>query len=150
MSEPTLRPARLTGPSPSVWLRLISRAYGVPAPVDYGREGNWLLLSAGTGLLLSILDQEPRFRWALDVDLLTPAEMVSLGRWLGPAETIVDRICAVGWFSDPRNGEPLARSLRGCRRRPLTYFGACPIPAMYAHTDRAETLADFLARLRSS
>jgi hypothetical protein len=46
----------------------LGRAYGIESVIDYGprRAGSGLLISAGAGMLMAMMDQLPACRWALD------------------------------------------------------------------------------------
>jgi hypothetical protein len=119
--------------------------------VDYGahRAGDWLLVAAGTGIMMATMDMEPRFRYSLDTDLLlrTPA-VDKFGAWLMLYERlIVSRVCAVGWFSRWENGVPMATWLACLTNRPLVYFGENERRELWSHCDLAHSMGEFLDKL---
>ncbi len=117
--------------------------------VDYQRaDGNWLLLGAGTGLMMSVMDMEPRHRYCIDTDILTPEEWARMPDWLTLMEGCTDRINACGWFSRYENGLRMLDVLRGLKRRPTVYFGAYERPDLLSHFDVAADVQDFVIRLR--
>jgi hypothetical protein len=123
--------------------------YRIDKYVDFERDdGNWLLLGAGSGLMMSIMDVEPRHRYCIDTDILTPEEWARLPDWLTLMEGCCDRINACGWFSRYENGLRMLEVLRGLKRRPLVYFGAYERPDLLEHFDVAGDIADFIVRLR--
>lgn len=78
-----------------------SRLYHIPV-IDYfdhgqgyGRDGNWLLVSAGTGIMLAVMDQETRFRYCVDLDGISDP-LARLSDWLQGMESLVDQIAVVG------------------------------------------------------
>ena len=123
--------------------------YRIDKYVDYEREdGNWLLLGAGSGLMMSIMDMEPRHRYCIDTDILTPDEWARMPDWLTLMEGCCDRINACGWFSRYENGLRMLAVLRGLKRRPLVYFGAYERPDLLEPFEVASDVQDFLIRLR--
>jgi hypothetical protein len=138
--------------APSFYREATNRRYGITC-IDWGfHRGNWLLVAAGTGIMMAVMDQEPRFRYSIDTDLLlrTPAAD-RFAAWLMMYERfVVARICAVGWYSRWQNGEPMAEWLSILDRPPLAYFGRNERPELWAHCDLAPTLEEFLRRLHTS
>jgi hypothetical protein len=129
--------------------RQAGELYRIDKFVDYEREdGNWLLLGAGSGLMMSIMDVEPRHRYCIDTDILTPEEWARMPDWLTLMEGCCDRINACGWFSRYENGLRLLELLRGLKRRPTVYFGAYERPDLLEGYDVASDVADFVVRLR--
>ncbi len=130
-------------------VRHAGELYRIDKYVDYQREdGNWLLLGAGSGLMMSIMDMEPRHRYCIDTDILTPEEWARMPDWLVLMESCCDRINACGWFSRYENGLRLLELLRGLKRRPTVYFGAYERPDLLEPFDAAGDVDDFLIRLR--
>jgi hypothetical protein len=148
LRERATKPTHAAVPSRSE----INRRYGIE-PTDWNStRGDWLLVAAGTGIMMSVMDQEPRFRWSIDTDLLlrTP-EADRFAAWLYMWERfIAGRICAVGWYSRWQNGEPMAMWLSILEHRPLVYFGRNERPELWSHCDLAPTLDEFLRRLQAS
>lgn len=108
--------------------------------VDYGkhrgsygdRRGGALLIASGSGLMMSIMDAEPEFRWCCDIDVGGNAVDFAI-----LASRTVGLIGLAGWFSfhDP---EPFREILR----LPL----ACHVIAYGGNVALGcETLQDFLA-----
>jgi hypothetical protein len=115
--------------------------------IDYGaHRGNGLLICAGTGLMLSIMDQTPRLRWCVDIDAIKVPPMI-FGDWLRCAENCCEMIAAAGWFS-ATSPAALVHALGRLRRRPpvyVRYFGRAPDP--FAELRTAATLAELLAQI---
>ncbi|MGC8518479.1 MAG: hypothetical protein ACP5P4_08105 [Steroidobacteraceae bacterium] len=129
--------------------RQAGELYRIDKFVDYEREdGNWLLLGAGSGLMMSIMDLEPRHRYCIDTDILTPEEWDRMPDWLTLMEGCCDRINACGWFSRYENGLRMLKLLRGLKRRPTVYFGAYERPDLLEPFDVAGGIEDFIIRLR--
>jgi hypothetical protein len=61
--------------------------------------------------MLSMMDQCPRLRWCLDVDLLSTAERERFPDWLACANKVTEIVAVTGWFcaTDPT---PLANAVR--------------------------------------
>jgi len=119
--------------------------------IDYGkRAGEWLLVGAGTGLMMSVMDQEPRLRYCLDTDIIirTPA-WSHFADWLQLMERACGRVIACGWFSRYANGLPLIEALTVLQKRPLVYFGGYERPDLLAHCDVAVDVGEFVARLNA-
>ena len=119
--------------------------------VDFGyeRPGNWLLVSAGSGLMLSVMDCERRHRYCLDTDPMPKGCWRTLSDWLQMMERAVDRVNACGWFSRYENGLPLIGALAALEKRPLVYFGAYERPDLLNRFDVARDLGDFIDRLNA-
>lgn len=113
---------------------------GVPL-IDYRRPGDAVLVSSGCGIMMSIMDQVPRYRWSVDADA-----MRSLPPWrIEWFITAIDRntdvplLGVAGWFSldDPtylRAGLEAVRRMRTC-----SYSGG-----IGAFSGEARTLSDFV------
>jgi hypothetical protein len=128
-----------------------SRFYRIPV-VDYaadptwpyGREDDWLLVASGCGIMMSIMDAEPRFRWCVDIDSIRHP-CAKLDQWLIGMEMLVSRVCVAGWFSIT-NPEQLRAALAGLETPPLVYAGTGGA-RLFPGCETATTLADFLRRL---
>lgn len=133
----------------SAALELISRKFGIEA-FEYDRPGDQILIAAGTGLMLSIMDQCPGIRWCLDVDPLTADQKAKLGDWLVCVGNVMERVIVAGWFSST-NPKPLAEAVGRLRRaRTLCYVqfhgvGADP----FVELRTAGTLAELLDQIRA-
>lgn len=128
-----------------------SRFYRIE-PIDYGheREGDWLLLGAGTGLMMSCMDLIPEHRYCIDTDVLSAAEWDRLPSWLTLMEGAVTRINACGWFSRYENGLKMIGALSVLKRRPCVYFGPYEKPELLASFEQLGSLSSFVRRLRFS
>lgn len=142
-------------------LDFLERVYGVEA-FEYDRpDAHSLLICAGTGLMLSIMDRAPRFRACVDHDVLMLGGMQHdrFARWLRCAEATCDLVAVAGWYSST-NPKPLADALAGLRRRPLVYVQfhgvgddpfrvlrtAASLEEFFAQVDRAPKRFDNLDR----
>lgn len=115
---------------------------------QYGREADWLLVSAGTGLMLSVMDVEPRFRYCVDSDGIPDAMSYRIGEWLLIMQRLVERVCAVGWYSNPENARPLLKALAPLHTAKV-YLGNVPAAMLEEYGfDPILDLSDFLSRLR--
>jgi hypothetical protein len=94
--------------------------------VDYGREGNWMLISSGAGIMMAIMDAEPRFRWCVDIDGIRDTRRFV--RWAQWAEHFVGRVAVAGWFSltDPALLRSAVISLRVPPPRGRAAVGSLP------------------------
>jgi len=119
--------------------------------VDFGweRDADWLLLGAGSGLMVSVMDQETRHRYCIDTDVLPKDRWSVFGDWLMMMERAVDRVNACGWFSRYENGLPLINALSVLKKRPLVYFGAYERPDLLKRFTVARDLGDFVDRLHA-
>jgi hypothetical protein len=114
-----------------------SRLYGVPL-IDYERpNARGLLVSSGSGIMLSVMDKVPSLRWCVDIDGLSAS--ARLGDFMLMADMLVARIAVCGWFSltDPT---PLRDAVRALPRKPIVYAGHIRLGA----GDEVQTLADFI------
>lgn len=119
-------------------VQTIARAYRVEI-FDFERGDDWLLVASGCGILMSIMDVEPRFRWCIEVDAWKESHRLhDLLIWL---ERLTKRIAIAGWFSisDP---EPFRLAVASLKTKPLCYT-----PPVSIGGDKCESLAEFLARL---
>jgi len=132
-------------------MSFLSEVYGIE-PFDYGRlNSRSILIAAGTGLMLSVMDQCPSIRWCLDVDILTQAQRANLANWLTCVGNVTERVIVAGWFSST-NPRPLASAVARLRRSRLTcyvqFHGVGEDPFRDLRT--AETLAQLLEQVRGS
>lgn len=121
-------------------LEQASRLYGVPL-IDYERPtARGLLVSSGSGIMMSVMDKVPTLRWCVDVDLLGPG--ARLADFLVMADALVERIAVCGWFSltDPT---PLRAAVRALGRTPLVYAGHIELGA----GRKVPTLGEFIDTL---
>lgn len=117
-----------------------SRLYGVPL-IDYSRPtARGLLVSSGSGIMMSVMDKVPSLRWCVDVDSLSPR--ARLADFLVMADALVGRIAVCGWFSitDPA---PLRAAVAALPRAPLVYAGHIELGA----GRQLPTLGDFIDAL---
>ena len=127
----------------------LARAYRLPV-IDFERPGHSLLVSAGTGLMLSLMDACPRLRWCLDVDTLALQERDRLTPFLRCGQNVTDLIAVAGWFSST-NPKPLASAVDSLRRRPPVYvrfFGAGDDP--FAGSRTALTLDQLIEQINAA
>lgn len=123
----------------------IERFYRIEA-VDYGahREGTGLLIGAGTGMMMSMMDQVPSLRYCVDSDIFRPDQWERFPNWL----TLMERACGVvasaGWWSRADNGLKLARAFDVLQSRPLVYYGILERPTDWAHCEPVESHALFV------
>jgi hypothetical protein len=90
----------------------IGRVHGGIELIEYpGRPERGVLVAAGTGLMLSLMDQIPRLRWCIDADGMTAAQREALTPWLACVNNVTDLIVVAGWYCST-NPEPLARAVR--------------------------------------
>lgn len=85
----------------------LGKRYGIEPYEFEGRGGRQLLVSAGTGLMLSVMDHVPRLRWCIDVDTFTQEQKRNLPDWLACAGNVTERVIVIGWFCST-NPKPLA------------------------------------------
>ncbi len=135
----------------------ISRLYRIPV-IDYvadshyayGRDDDWLLVTAGSGLMLSIMDIEPRFRYCIDADGIKDAlgDGYRFGQWLIGMERLVRRIAFAGWYSNPLNAGSICCDLAKLRSpRFISYFGGATANFPFEVRNRVHTLEEFMDRL---
>ena len=56
--------------------------------IEYpGRQETSLLVCAGTGLMLSLMDECPRLRWCIDADGLSAEQLPRFATWLRAASS---------------------------------------------------------------
>ena len=100
----------------------IGRVHGGIELIEFpDRAERSVLICAGTGLMLSLMDACPRLRWCIDVDLLSASQREGLSPWLTCLNNVTDLIVVAGWYCST-NPEPLARAVRPLNRgRALVY-----------------------------
>jgi len=98
----------------------LERVYHIEGIEYRGREERSLFVSAGTGLMLAVMDLCPRLRWCVDVDGLDGAQWTRFADWLICAAKRTEVIAFAGWYcaTDPK---PVADALRRIGRRDPCY-----------------------------
>jgi hypothetical protein len=130
----------------------LSKLYKID-PIDYESDemgvsrlrGDWLLVASGSGIMMAVMDMEPRFRWCIDIDGIKDPR-ARLADWLIGMEYWTGRICAVGgWaLSDPA---PLALALRSLVRPVTIYPITVQNPGVFDGLEIATSLDNFFDRL---
>ena len=94
---------------------------------------------------MSVMDQEKRFRYCVDIDGLSDRR-ARLADWLIGMEQLVDEIAVVGGWcvSNPR---PLAEALRALERPPLVYAITVNPPDAFAGLPVTQSLSHFFWKL---
>lgn len=106
----------------------IGRVHGGIEVIEYpGRVERSILICAGTGLMLSMMDECPRLRWCVDVDGLDAAQLAKLTDWMRCINNVVDLIVVAGWYSST-NPVPLAMAVRRVRWERLLVYVQCHGP----------------------
>jgi hypothetical protein len=98
------------------------------APIAYrGRGGRSLLLCAGTGLMLSLMDACPRLAACLDADGLAAGELARLAPWLMWRSLSLDLIVVAGWYAatDPAPLAAAVERARGFGRADVLCYVQC-------------------------
>jgi hypothetical protein len=103
----------------------LGRVYGIEV-YDYERDGRGLLICAGSGLMLSLMDQCPGLRWCLDLDTLRPHQVAQLSPWLTCVHNVCELVAVAGWYS-ATNPKPLATALRRLARWRVACYVQCHI-----------------------
>lgn len=146
----------------SLTVRQVSKLYCIE-PVDYEysehgifqNRGNWLLVAAGCGLMMAVMDQEPRFRWCVDIDTIRDPR-ARLEDWLigmtlateADGSLAVGRVCVVGGWAVTKP-DVLVAALRAIKQKVTVYPTTVQDPDPFLGFDRAHSLADFFERLRA-
>jgi hypothetical protein len=86
-----------------------------------------LLVCAGTGLMLSLMDQCPRLRWCIDADGLSRDQQSAFSDWLTRVAPQLHLIAFAGWYcsTDPRR---IAQALRRLNGRFNPVYAQCHGP----------------------
>lgn len=123
------RPPRLFPQSSEDAVDYIGRVHGGIELIEYPgrRSERSVLVCAGTGLMLALMDECPQLRWCIDVDGLTPAQLEGLPAWLRCIHNVTDLIVIAGWYSST-NPIPLARAARGADWDRLLCYVQCHGP----------------------
>lgn len=121
-----------------VTVEQISRAYRVPL-IDYGRDGDWLLVSSGSGIMQAVMGEVAEFRWCADID---EAPDGRLADWLLWMERLCGLVAVVGWFS-LTSPAPLRDAIAGLAGAP-----PCYTPTVVLGGVHFQTLTEFLCHLR--
>jgi hypothetical protein len=99
----------------------LCRVHRIPA-FDYNRpDAPGVLVAAGTGLMLSLMDRHPSIGWCVDVDCLTIEEKDRLANWLPCVANVRDFIAVAGWFATT-SPLPLARAVERVSPRKLCCY----------------------------
>ena len=129
-------------------MTFLRRKYGIEA-FDYRRGKSAILVAAGTGLMLSIMDQCVPIRWCLDVDTLTVEQKARLPSWLQCVGNVTQFVAVAGWFSST-NPKPLAEAVSALRPSKVVcyvqFHGVGADPFLNLRT--ANTLAEFLEQVK--
>jgi hypothetical protein len=120
---PDWRPPLLPRASEDV-AAYIGRVHGIEAIEFPDRPERRLLVCAGTGLMLSLMDQLPRVRWCIDCDGLRPDQREAMPGWLAALGNVMDQIVVAGWYCST-NPEPLARAVRPLARERVAVYVQC-------------------------
>lgn len=99
----------------------LARAYRLPAVHDYGEHrGDGLLITTGSGLLMSMMDVLPLVRWA--IDLGGARRFPHSLAWATACDRLVDHVVVAAWFalSDPAHFE--RQVLAGFTRSPCALY----------------------------
>lgn len=103
----------------------IGRVHGGIELIEYpDRAERSLLVCAGTGLMLSLMDQLPRLRWCVDADGFDARQREALPAWLRCMGNVTDLIVVAGWYCST-NPEPLARAVRSLDRGRAFVYVQC-------------------------
>lgn len=103
----------------------IGRVHGGIELIEFPRPMvRGLLVAAGTGLMLSMMDQVPRLRWCVDADTFTAEQREHLPNWLACMNNVTDFIVVAGWYCST-NPEPLARAVRRLNWRRMMVYVQC-------------------------
>lgn len=122
-------------------VQAVSRYCDVPV-IDYGRQSAGALVASGGGLMMSVMDTAPIYRWCVDLDVLPPTARWE--DWLMLVRAFVEPLAVVGWFSITRP-QRLAAIVRRLRPEPVLYAaGILPPDPFAAHEFRFHELEQFL------
>jgi hypothetical protein len=102
----------------------IGRVHGGIELIEFPRSARGLLVAAGTGLMLSLMDQIPRLRWCVDADTFNDRQRASLSDWLRCLNNVTDFIVVAGWYCST-NPEPLALAVRRLQWKRLLVYVQC-------------------------
>lgn len=102
----------------------IGRVHGGIELIEFPRASRGLLIAAGTGLMLSLMDQIPRLRWCVDADGFSVRQREALTAWLRCVNNVTDFIVVAGWYCST-NPEPLARAVRSVNWARMLVYVQC-------------------------
>jgi hypothetical protein len=102
----------------------IGRVHGGIETIEFPRTSRGLLVAAGTGLMLSLMDQVPKLRWCVDADGFGDRQRDALPAWLQCMQNVTSFIVVAGWYCST-NPEPLARAVRPLRDSRLRVYVQC-------------------------
>ena len=86
-----------------------------------------LLVCAGTGLMLSLMDQCLRLRWCLDADGLSREGQERFAEWLPKVAPRLHLIAFAGWYCST-NPTTIATALRRVTGRRVLVYAQCHGP----------------------
>ena len=128
-------------------LNLCRALFDVPL-IDYNRPSYGLLIGAGAGSMMAIMDASTRFRFAIELDACRGREdsLRGLIRALD-RNGLIDLVALAGWFSitDPK---PIAAALKGLTAPVIIYSGAGLARDIFDDIPFVDTLDEFLARVQ--
>lgn len=127
----------------------IGRVYGIEAIEFDDRVTRNVLVCAGTGLMLSLMDQCPALRWCIDVDGLSSEQLERLPDWLACVHKVTDFVAIAGWYC-ATNPVPLAKAARMLDAERMRCYVQChgrgdPFPALRT----SQSLEDFVAQVNA-
>ena len=103
----------------------IGRVHGGIELIEFpDRPLRTVLITAGTGLMLSLMDACPSLRWCIDVDGLSPFSREKLSPWLTCIGKVTDLVVIAGWYCST-NPEPLARATKNLDRARACIYVQC-------------------------
>ena len=112
-------------------------------PIDFERGLPAILICAGSGMMLGLMDRCPLFRWCLDFDTMTTEERERFVSWCVCLEHVTPLVALAGWFSatSPALLAEAARALRRSTPIYVQYRGNGPDPFVGLRT--ANDLGEF-------
>jgi hypothetical protein len=102
----------------------ISHVHRIEPPIDFERGERSVLLCAGSGMMLAIMDACPSLRWCMDVDLLDKSALERLPGWATCLGNVTELMVLAGWYCST-NPVPLASAARGLRKNDLLCYVQC-------------------------
>lgn len=130
-------------------LNLCNAIFGISI-FDYRRPSYGLLIGSGAGIMMSVMDCAPRFRYALDIDHFR-GEEDRLRGWIRAVDKnkLVDLIALCGWFSitDPKC---IAGALENLSAPVVIYSGGGLGREIFAKLPLVETLDELLRRVEQT
>lgn len=103
----------------------IGRVHGGIELIEFpDRPERSLLVCAGTGLMLSLMDQLPRLRWCVDADAFNDRQREALPSWLRCMGNVTELIVVAGWYCST-SPDPLARAVRSLDGERVAVYVQC-------------------------